>query len=147
MSSPDHHRGISRLDQESVGTHGWQVRLQRKGVRYGRFFSDSAWGGKEKALLKALRFRDRILASGRRRELESESSRRSHKGPAARNRSGVVGVCEIVQRGTNGMIYRFWQANWTTADGIRKSVRFSVLEHGEDRAFTLACRARREAMG
>ncbi|MEO0416529.1 MAG: hypothetical protein AAF226_16410, partial [Verrucomicrobiota bacterium] len=59
-------QGISRLDQPEVGTHGWQVRIQRKGVRHGRFFSDSAWGGRERALEVALEFRDRVIAHGTR---------------------------------------------------------------------------------
>ena len=145
MSSLDPNFGISRLDQESVGTHGWQVRLQRKGVRYGRFFSDSAWGGERTALVKARQFRDRILAHVERQNEERAASVRSHRAPASRNQSGVVGVTRIVQRSSKGVEYHFWQASWTTAEGDRKTVRYSVLKHGDETAFEMACRARRRA--
>lgn len=146
MSKPESSFGISRLDQPSVGTHGWQVRLQRKGVRHGRFFSDAAWGGREAALEKARRYRDRLLAHGERTGGRALSPR-SHTGPASRNRSGVVGVTRIVQRSAGGTEYHFWQASWTSAEGRRETIRYSVLKHGDREAFRLACRARREAGG
>ncbi len=147
MSGDDSRPGITRLDQASVATHGWQVRLQWKGVRFGRFFSDSAWGGPEAALLCAQRYRDRLLARLERGRASSPASLRSHTAPAARNRSGVVGVSRIVQRSPAGAEYLFWQASWTSPDGKRESVRFSVLKHGERLAFSLAVSARRRAMG
>jgi hypothetical protein len=146
VSGDDSRPGITRLDQASVATHGWQVRLQWKGVRFGRFFSDSAWGGREAALLCAERYRDRLLARLGRRRDQAAASTRSHTGPAARNRSGVVGVSRIVQRGPNGVEYCFWQASWTGSDGRRETVRFSVLKHGDEIAMRLACEARRRAM-
>ncbi|MDF1658355.1 MAG: AP2 domain-containing protein [Verrucomicrobiales bacterium] len=147
MSDSDPNFGISRLDQKSVGTHGWQVRFQRKGVRYGRFFSDSAWGGESNALAKAQQFRDRLLAKAERGAVEASASSRSHTGPAARNRSGVVGVTRILQRSADGTEYFFWQASWTTGEGERRTIRYSVLKHGDEEAFEMACMARREALG
>lgn len=147
MSGDDPKPGITRLDQASVATHGWQVRLQWKGVRYGRFFSDSAWGGREAALLCAERYRDRLLARLERGQANSSASTRSHTAPAGRNRSGVVGVSRTVQRSASGVEYHFWQANWVTAEGRRESVRFSVLKHGDSLAFALAVEARRRATG
>lgn len=146
MSDSEDNSGISRLDQPSAGTHGWQVRLQRKGVRYGRFFSDSVWGGSEGALAKARQFRDRLLAHTKRGTSKGVSPR-SHTTPATRNRSGVVGVTRIVQRSANGVEYHFWQASWTSPEGTRESIRYSVLKYGDSEAFRLACRARREARG
>lgn len=146
VSDSEEDFGISRLDQPSVGTHGWQVRLQRKGVRYGRFFSDSVWGGEDGALLKARQYRDRLLAHTERGTGKGVSTR-SHTSPAARNRSGVVGVTRIIQRSAKGAEYHFWQASWTSPDGVRESIRFSVLKYGDREAFRLACRARREARG
>jgi hypothetical protein len=146
VSSDDSSLGITRLDQPEVATHGWQVRLQRKGVRFGRFFSDSAWGGREGALEQAVRFRDRILARLDRKVSGSIASPRSHTGPASRNRSGAVGVTRIVQRSPGGVEYHFWQASWTTVEGVRETIRFSVLRHGDDVALQLACEARRKAL-
>jgi hypothetical protein len=141
----DPDRGISRLDQESVGTHGWQVRLQRKGVRYGRFFSDSAWGGRENALSIARQYRDKILGHSERLSGGANVSSRSHTGPTARSSSGVVGVTRIVQCSSNGVEYRFWQASWTTPDGVRETVRYSILKYGDELAFEKAVHARRRA--
>lgn len=147
MSNSDRDFGISRLDQESVGTHGWQVRFQRKGVRYGRFFSDSAWGGREAALTLARQFRDRLLARASRSEEVAGVSSRSHTAPTSRNQSGAVGVTRIIQRSSSGTEYHFWQASWTSPDGERRTVRYSVLKHGDEAAFEMACLARRRALG
>jgi hypothetical protein len=146
VSGDDSRPGITRLDQVSVATHGWQVRIQWKGVRFGRFFSDAAWGGREAALLCAERYRDRLLARLERRQAGSSASTRSHTAPASRNRSGMVGVARIVQRSAAGVEYYFWQASWTAPDGTRETMRFSVQKHGEELALTLACEARRKAM-
>jgi AP2 domain len=145
--SGENQHAICRLDQDSVGTHGWLVRLQRRGVRVSRFFSDATWGGYEAALSKAQHFRDRIVAGWARQDQARVISRQSHTLPAARNRSGVVGVTEIVQRSPGGGEYRFWQASWTDQQGRRISVRYSVLRYGASEAFRLACVARREAGG
>jgi len=139
--------GVTRLDQEASGTHGWLVRWQRGGVRGSRFFSDGLWGGREAALDRALRFRERLVAKAGRRDEARGASSSSHTGPGARNRSGVVGVARVVQRSAAGMEYTFWQASWTRPDGARETVRFSVLKYGEEDAFARACRARREALG
>lgn len=146
MSGDESRPGITRLDQVSVATHGWQVRIQWKGVRFGRFFSDIAWGGREAALLCAERYRDRLVARLERRRSGASASTRSHSLPASRNQSGMVGVARIVQRSASGVEYHFWQASWTSPDGARKTVRFSVLKHGEEVALSLACEARRKAM-
>jgi hypothetical protein len=146
VSGDDSRPGITRLDQVSVATHGWQVRIQWKGVRFGRFFSDASWGGREAALLFAQRYRDRLVARLDRRRAEASASARSHTAPTSRNRSGMVGVARIVQRSASGVEYFFWQASWTAGDGTREMVRFSVQKLGEELAQTLACEARRKAM-
>ena len=145
MSEPDSIPGISRLDQPSVGTHGWQVRLQRKGVRYGRFFSDAGWGGPDEAFERARQYREKVLAHSRRLREGNTVSSRSRSAPDQRNRSGMVGVTKIIQR-TNGVEYRFWQASWSKPDGTRETIRYSILKFGDGEAFEMACRARRRAM-
>jgi len=45
------------------------------------------------------------------------------------------------------MEYHFWQASWTAVTGERCTVRFSVKKHGDEKAFVLACEARRDAIG
>lgn len=140
---------ISRLDLASVGTHGWQVRLQRRGVRYQRYFGDNRWGGKRAALARARQFRDRVLAriEDRAEAREDVEPRvRSHSATAD-NRSGMVGVTRVRSLASNGSYYESWQATWSPRPGRRKCLRFSVRRYGDEEAFLLACEARREAIG
>ena len=140
---------ISRLDLASVGTYGWQVRLQRRGVRYQRFFGDSRWGGKRAALSRARQYRDRVLAridDALAGENDAPPRVRSHSSTAD-NRSGMVGVTRVRSLASNGSYYESWQATWSPQPGQRKCVRFSVRRYGDDEAFSLACEVRREAIG
>ena len=140
---------ISRLDLELVGTHGWQVRLQRRGVRFQRYFGDNRWGGKRAALLRAQQYRDRVLAridDATVGEKDVEPRVRSHSSTAD-NRSGMVGVTRVRSLASNGSYYESWQATWSPGPGLRKCVRFSVRRYGDDEAFLLACEVRREAIG
>jgi len=146
VSETDPDFGISRLDQESVGTHGWQVRFQRKGVRQGRFFSDSEWGGKRRALAIARKYRDQLLAQAERQDAVAGRAVRVQTVVTRRNQSGVVGVSRISQRSAKGDEYHFWQASWTSPDGTRETVRFSVRKFGDEEAFQRACEARRKAI-
>jgi hypothetical protein len=56
------------------------------------------------------------------------------------NTSGAQGVAISMQLG-----YKYWQAYWSDLEGKRKGKNFSVLKHGNDEAFRLAC-LYREAM-
>ncbi len=141
MGAEDPLYGITRLDNEAAGTHGWQVRLQRKGVRHARFFSDSAAGGRDESLRRAAQFRDRLL---RRLEDPGESVRVHTL--TVRNTSGMVGVCRVVNVSAKGVEYISWQATWSPEPGRRKSVRFSVTLYGEEEAYRLACEARLKAV-
>jgi len=59
-----------------------------------------------------------------------------------RNVSGVVGVSRIIiKSGTSR--YEFWQATWSSGPGVRRRMKFSVRRYGEERAFELACGARK----
>ena len=140
---------ISRLDLASVGTHGWQVRLQRRGVRFQRYFGDKRWGGKRAALARARQFRDRVLArikDSAEGEADATPRVRSHSSTTD-NRSGMVGVTRVRRLASNGSYYESWQATWSPRPGRRKCVRFSVRRYGDEEAFLLACEARREAIG
>ena len=143
MSAEKPEHGICRLDLEASGTYGWQVRLQRNGVRFARFFADVSWGGRLSALTRAIQFRDRLLS---RLERQDDGRARRHTLPAARNRSGVVGVARVVSIGANGDRYEFWQASWSPEPGVRRRIRFSILRHGDQEAFRLACDARAQGL-
>jgi len=141
MSEPADNYGISRIDQPEGSTHGWQVRLQRRGVKYAKYFADRRHGGAARALDAARRWRDALVATLELAE-ESRVCRRS-----ARNSSGVVGVCRVTVSAANGEKYLFWQASWSSAQGGRRCVKYSVRRHGDQRAFELAVEARRGGVG
>lgn len=141
MASPRNTYGIARLDVSSAGTHGWQVRLQRRGVKYAKYFSDRQFLGERDAFDEALRWRDRVL-----RKLEEDDGIRICR-RSPRNRSGVVGVSKVRVVAANGAEYEFWQATWSPAVGKRRCVKFSVMRYGEEEAFRLAVVARTEATG
>jgi hypothetical protein len=133
--------GIIRLDQPATGTYGWQVRLQRGGVRHARYFSDRTSGGDQQSLAAAVAWRDELLAS-----LSNEMQVRVCVS-SSRNSSGVIGVNRVIIRTSLGVEYVFWQASWTPLQGRRQSIRFSVKRHGDEGAFQLAVAARRQATG
>jgi len=141
MGAPGHHYGLIRLDQPRTGTYGWQVRLQRGGVKYARYFADRGCGGPEGSLAKACAWRDELLAGFA--ELERARICRSSQ----RNSSGVIGVSRITVQVANGAEYHFWQASWSPEPGRRRCIRFSVKRHGDKVAFRLAVEARQQAVG
>jgi hypothetical protein len=118
--------------------------MQRKHERVCRFFSDAALGGNRAALLAAKEFRD---------ELESESEKLTteerSKTPSTRNKSGVVGVRLHRQKDVRGKYeYQYWSwvAQWIDGRGRRRTRSFSIHTHGDDKAYRLACKARRDGV-
>ena len=132
---------IARLDLPDQRTHGWQVRLQRRGIKYAKFFSDSAYSDSRTALANARKFRDQLV-----KELEEQAKNQARICTrSARNSSGVVGVSKICINAANGATYHFWQATWSPQPGKRCCVKFSIQRYGESEAFELAVQARTEA--
>lgn len=121
---------ISRVDHAAKNTFGYLVRVQRAGVLRTKFVSDSSAGGKRKALARA-----RVVEAGLVTELEAQPKPKPR--PSARNTSGVVGVSR-----SEG----YWQAHWRDDDGRRRVAKFSVAKLGDEKAFRLAKRARKEGM-
>jgi len=140
MSKNDPNYGISRVDIPGKKTHGWQVRLQRQGWRYQKFFADGLHKGKDKAFDAAVVMRDELVES-----LEGESRRDRAERKTARNSSGIVGVCRTYAV-KGGSRYPCWQASWSPAPGKRKCVKFFVSVHGEKEAKKLAVAARSEGV-
>lgn len=125
---------IARIDLPSAGTHGFQVRLQRRGIKYAKFFADRIHGNPDHALLAARQWRDTLLEKLTDRARVCELSQR--------NSSGVVGVSKITVVAANGNSYQFWQATWSPAPGQRRCVKFSIKRYGDREAFQLAVEAR-----
>lgn len=140
MPPQSEHYAITRIDLLSQGTHGWQVRLQRRGVKYAKFFSDTKCGCENKGLRLAQQWRDDLIE-----EITRDDQARICRS-SKRNSSGVVGVSKIKVHASNGSIYEFWQATWSPELGVRKTVKFSVKRHGPELAFKLAVEARNQGI-
>jgi hypothetical protein len=131
---------LARIDLPGASTHGWQVRLQRRGVKYAKYFGDSVFGSPSRALQAARIWRNDLL-----REIEAlELARICTR--SARNSSGVVGVSKVTVV-TNGSTYEFWQATWSPEPGRRRCVKFSIRRYGDQEAFRLAVVARKDGVG
>ena len=125
-------RCITRVDESARRTHGWNVRVIRRGIRVTEFFSDKKHGGRSGALSEAMHFRDAKV-----RELKpiprSELARRK----TARNTSGIPGVRrrnKKVKRGDKVFDYAVWSATGSPKPGKRKARDFYVSKLGEDDA-------------
>lgn len=134
---PAENFAITRMERAESSTYGWQVRLQRRGLRYAKYFADRRHGGLEESLSAAKKWRDELLGNF------ADDDRARVCSKSSRNSSGVVGVSKVTISGTNGVTYYFWQATWSPAPGQRRSIRFSVKKHGDQEAFRLAVEARR----
>ncbi|HEY9191402.1 MAG TPA: AP2 domain-containing protein [Methyloversatilis sp.] len=137
--------GISRVDNEASRTHGWLVTIQRRGVIHRKHFSDGVFGGKQKAFAAAKQFRDDIIS-----KFPPFSLREYSSIVKKNNRSGVVGVCRYCASETRDMDEDkqrwFWVASWPLPSGRRKRVKFSVNKYGEEGAFKMALKARKDAL-
>lgn len=140
-------RNISRIEVGQDGGKvygGWEVRLQRKGKKIAKFFSDLNFGGKRAALQAAKEFRDQLE-----QRYKKSTVRELSEKPSIRNRSGVVGVRlheQKDQRGEYEYHYWYWVAQWTDGHGKRKTKSFSVHQYGDEEAYRLAVEAREKGV-
>ena len=148
MARKNPRRNISRIETKSAKGKvygGWEVRMQRKGKKTEKFFSDNKFGGKRGALAAAQEFRDELEASSKKYSVKELAET-----PSVRNKSGVVGVRlhkQIDSRGDYEYHYWYWVAQWTDGRGRRRTKSFSVHTYGDDEAFRLASEARKKGVG
>jgi hypothetical protein len=102
-----------------------------------RYFGDRGHGGRARALVAALAFRDEAL--------EKLPPLLFVMRRFVKSRTGVVGVRVQVDRKKQG-IYRAYVASWPDAIGRRRTRTFSFAKFGKARAFELARRARRHGL-
>jgi len=140
MGDFDDNYALARIDLPGASTHGWQVRLQRRGVKYAKYFGDRIFGSSERALQAARIWRNDLVRKIGALELARICTR------SARNSSGVVGVSKVTVV-TNGATYEFWQATWSPEPGRRRCVKFSIRRYGDHEAFRLAVVARIDGIG
>ena len=133
--------GIARIELAGVCSFGWQVRMQCRGRKVSRFFSDRHYGNADSSLQAARQWRDQqwVAWQNEHRPRVCQSS--------PRNVSGVVGVSRVSVKSRNGCVYFFWQATWCPAPGQRQSVKFSIKKFGDYAAYQLAIEARLTGVG
>ncbi len=139
-------RNISRIDIDKgkTGTHGWEVRLTRRGQHVAKYFSDRDFRGKRGSLAAAKAFRDEQVEKLRpytRLELVKRAEDRSGNILGVRLRENVV------EKNGWQYTYKTWEASWTPAQGGKRVKRqFSVNKYGDDKAYKLAVKARKDAL-
>ncbi|HEX8473225.1 MAG TPA: hypothetical protein VF666_04275 [Pyrinomonadaceae bacterium] len=137
------HKNISRIDQPERNTHGWYVRVTFDGARRVKFFSDASCGGKEKALEKAVSFRNQSE-----KELGKPRTDRLVIARNPRNRSGITGVqrkTKVVKTEDGERLTRnVYEVTWNPEPGRLARTWVSIDEYGEEAAFRRACAIRRE---
>jgi hypothetical protein len=144
MNRPSKTPGICRIDQPSHRTHGFFVRVARKGRIHSAFFSDKKHGGRELALAAArahyLKLRSKLGMPRRvSRRWNAEVVRR-------KGRSGIHGVRRVIIRGQAGRLLKCWMASWSPEVGVVRKQQFSIRKFGEEKAKRLAIRARRAGL-
>lgn len=143
MKPPSPAPGVSRIDQPSRRTHGFFMRLQRRGKTHSAFFADKKYGGRTRALAAAQALRRKLAAvlgtaAPMSRRAWAELRRRT-------NPTGIVGVQRTVNRRFKPpRIY--WLATWSPEPYVSRRRQFSARKFGETGARQRAIRARRAGL-
>ena len=127
-------RCITRIDTHGKKiSHGWEVRVVRRGIALMEYFADAKFGGKAGALSEAMHWRDDAVKNLRPIP-RSELARRV----TARNTSGIPGVRRRVKpaKRPDGTLieYVVWTATGSPRPNQRKTRDFYVSKLGKDDA-------------
>ena len=124
-------KGISRIDQETKRTHGWYVRVDFKGKKYTKFFSDKKSGGKNISHLLAIKWRDTTEKKLGKIRTNKRMVTLSNSG------TGVVGVRLNVKKNQ-------YHVTCVNDQGKQFKTSVSISKYGKKVAFLKACAIRRE---
>lgn len=125
------HKDIARIDQDSKRTYGWYVRVRFNGKTHSKFFPDLKLGGRAASLLAAIAWRDSTeKAIGKPRTDRNIVT-------MSNTSTGVVGVR------FNEKLNRF-DVSWVTPQGKNGKTTVSILKHGKEKAFQIACERRKQ---
>ncbi len=134
--------GITRIDIAKSNTHGWEVRIRRRGQNINEYFSDQVYGGIKGA---------HDIAKARRIELEKTlkpySRRENSSRISKRNTSGIVGVRRgkvTTRRNRKEWVYEVWVASGSPKPGVQKNKNFYISKHGEEGAKAKAIAQRKQ---
>ena len=117
--------------------NGWQVRIKNpEGNQDSQWFADSAYGGKDKALKRAVRYRDKLL---KQYKISLEHGRPVPRQTSNKTKTGIIGVTCF-----DGI----WKAHYFNKVAKKQeNKQFSISKHGECEAFQLACKYRFDKCG
>ena len=136
---PDY--GITRIDQPDKKNHGFYVRITHRGNTRSKYFPDKSLGGKTKALKAARAHRDALVAKLPKYKRDA-ATRKRRKVP----QSDLTGVTHVISAAAGGKTYDYWQAAWQDGSNRRRTAKFSIGRYGNDKALSLAKKARRAAL-
>jgi hypothetical protein len=110
---------------------------------HSKFFSDASHGGKDKALKKAIKYRNDLE-----KELGKPRTDRIVVVSNARNSTGVIGVQRTtkVTRGKEGesVSGSVYEVTWSPEPNVLRKTSFSIEKYGEEEAFRKACQLRQQ---
>lgn len=121
------YKNITRIDHPAKRTFGYFVRVRRNGDGRTKFFSDNKYGDRLGSLAAAIEWRDEQY-----QELGRQGLRKAPPGSPL-----PVGVRRVTTDG-----YARWVAQWVDAKGKRRTRSFAIVKYGDDRAKTMAIKAR-----
>lgn len=128
-------RNISRIDSPGINLHGWQVRVQRQGKQYSKFFPDRDYDGSwEDAIEAAKVYRDELVGS-----LPASGSDPT-AAAMARNKSGVRGLW-VASKGAGAL---YVQVGLRDDKGKLHSKSFSITKLGASDALWKGAQALNE---
>lgn len=122
-------KGISRIDYPGSGT-GWFARVTFEGRTHSRYFADASHGGTDKALEKAVRWRN-----VKEKELGKPRTDRHLAAGGGRSSTGVPGV----YRAKNSYVVA-----WSPKPGSLVREFVSIREFGDEKALARAVALRRQ---
>ena len=133
-------KGISRIETSS--TLGWYVRVYRNKKTYSKFFSDTKFGGRDKALETAIFQKEEL--SRMISKIPKKPTKRRVVTKDKRNITGVLGVSRTSKKASNGKSYDCYTVSWRPEPKVQKSTSFSIKKYGEEKALEMAIELRRK---
>ena len=141
-------KGLTRVDHDGKKMYGWLVRAYGGGKTFSKYFSDSKYGGREKARERAVTHLEKLQTEVEERFVDfipRQNMPGYRKRPGTANESGLVGIhrCETVSRGKE---VAYWAATWKE-DGKPKDKTFyfnnSLRSEEDARRLAIEWRARK----
>ncbi len=136
--------GISRIDSRS--THGWYARIYANGgVFASKLFSDRQFGGKQKALDGAIKWRDhnQMVADLNKKKPSIAKRPPFFDKKPKNNVSGVVGVHKV-HSFSKGKDIVYIQATWSEFGRTRSKKFYVSATRTEEEAFEQAIALRKQ---